>query len=66
MREIEGIKLFTITETADLLGITPQTVRAYLKKGRLMGQRIGRPILITERSIRQFLNGEVEPIQAEN
>lgn len=66
MREIEGIKLFTITETAELLGITPQTVRAYVKKGRLRGQRIERPILITERSIRQFLNGKVEPIQAEN
>jgi excisionase family DNA binding protein len=58
MREIEGIKLFTVAETADTLGITPQTVRAYIKQGRLKGQRIGRPILITENSIREFLGVE--------
>ena len=58
MREIEGIKLFTVTEAADTLGITPQTVRAYIKQGKLKGQRIGRPILITENSIKQFLKGE--------
>ncbi len=66
MKEIEGIKLYTVTETAELLGITPQTVRAYIKAGRLRGQRVGRPILITERSIRQFLTGGVEPVQVEN
>jgi len=65
MKEIEGIKLFTVTETAELLGITPQTVRTYVKAGRLRGQRVGRPILITERSIRQFLTGGVEPAQVE-
>jgi excisionase family DNA binding protein len=66
MREIEGIKLFTVTETAETLGITPQTVRAYIKQGKLKGQRIGRPILITENSIKQFLNGGVEPQQSSN
>ncbi|MFA7143069.1 MAG: helix-turn-helix domain-containing protein [Candidatus Dojkabacteria bacterium] len=66
MREIEGIKLFTVTETADTLGITPQTVRAYIKQGKLKGQRIGRPILITENSIKKFLNGGAEPQQTEN
>jgi excisionase family DNA binding protein len=64
MREIEGIKLFTVTEAADTLGITPQTVRAYIKQGKLKGQRIGRPILITENSIKQFLNGGGEPQQS--
>jgi len=66
MREIEGIKLFTVTETAETLGITPQTVRAYIKQGKLKGQRVGRPILITENSIKQFLNGGVEPQQSSN
>jgi len=66
MREIEGIKLFTVTETADTLGITPQTVRAYIKQGKLKGQRVGRPILITENSIKRFLNGGVEPQQTES
>jgi excisionase family DNA binding protein len=52
---IEGIKFYTIPETAQALQVTPQTVRAYIKKGRLQSQRIGRPILITERNLREFL-----------
>jgi excisionase family DNA binding protein len=52
---IEGIKFYTIQEAAEDLGVTAQTVRAYLKQGRLKGKRIGRPILITENSIKEFL-----------
>jgi excisionase family DNA binding protein len=52
---IENIKFYTVTETAGLLNITPQTVRAYIKQGKLRGKRIGRPILITEKAIRVFI-----------
>ena len=52
---IEGIKFFTIQETAEALRVTPQTVRAYIKRGKLKGQRIGRPILITENNLKEFL-----------
>ena len=52
---IEGIKFYTIPETAKALQVTPQTIRAYIKRGRLKSQRIGRPILITENNLREFL-----------
>lgn len=52
---IEGIKFYTVPETAQALQVTPQTVRAYIKRGRLQSQRIGRPILITEKNLREFL-----------
>jgi len=52
---IEGIKFYTIPETAQALQVTPQTVRAYIKRGRLKSQRIGRPILITEGNLKEFL-----------
>ena len=52
---IEGIKFYTIQETAEALNVTPQTVRAYIKQGRLKGQRIGRPILITENNLKEFI-----------
>ena len=52
---IEGIKFYTIPETAKALNVTPQTVRAYIKQGKLKGQRIGRPILITENNLKEFL-----------
>ena len=52
---IEGIKFYTIQETASALRVTPQTIRAYIKRGRIKSQRIGRPILIKEDSLRDFL-----------
>ena len=52
---IEGIKFYTIPETAQALNVTPQTVRAYIKQGKLKGVRVGRPILITENNLRTFL-----------
>jgi len=52
---IEGIKFYTIPETAKALSVTAQTVRAYLKQGRLKGTRIGRPIYITENNLKEFL-----------
>ena len=56
--EIEGIKFYTIPETAEALKVTPQTVRSYIKKGRMKAQRIGRPILITEGNLKEFLGVE--------
>lgn len=53
--EIEGIKFYTIPEAAEVLNVTPQTVRAYIKQGKLKGKRIGRPILITENNLKEFL-----------
>lgn len=52
---IEGIKFYTIPETAEALNVTPQTIRAYIKRGDLKAQRIGRPILITENNLKDFL-----------
>lgn len=52
---IEGITFYNIQEAASALGVTPQTVRAYIKRGRIKGQRIGRPILIKEGSLKQFI-----------
>jgi excisionase family DNA binding protein len=53
--EILGIKYYTIPETAQALRVTPQTIRAWVKQGKLKGLRIGRPILITESNLREFL-----------
>jgi excisionase family DNA binding protein len=52
---IEGIKFYTIPETAEALKVTPQTIRAWIKQGRIKSQRIGRPILITEKNLKEFL-----------
>jgi excisionase family DNA binding protein len=53
--EREGINLYTIPEIAQALRVTPQTIRAYVKQGKLKGEKVGRPILITEDNLREFL-----------
>jgi len=55
---IEGVKLFTIPEVAEAMGVTPQTVRKYIKAGKLKSQRIGRPIYVTESNILKFVNSK--------
>ncbi len=52
---IEGIKFYTIPEAAEAFNVTPQTVRKWIKEGKLKSKRIGRPILITERNLKDFL-----------
>jgi excisionase family DNA binding protein len=53
--QIEGITFYTIPETAEALRVTPQTIRSYIKRGKLKSQRIGRPILVTEKNLKEFL-----------
>ena len=52
---IEGIKFYTIPEVAEALKVTSQTVRAWIKQGKIKSQRIGRPIYITESNLKEFL-----------
>lgn len=53
--EIEGITFYTIPETAQALKVTPQTIRTWVKQGKIKSQRIGRPILITQSNLYDFL-----------
>ena len=53
--EIQGIKFYTVQEAAQSLQVTAQTIRAWIKQGKIKSQRIGRPILITENNLREFI-----------
>ena len=53
--EIEGITFYTIPETAKALKVTSQTVRTWIKQGKIKSQRIGRPIFITQNNLWEFL-----------
>ena len=52
---VHDYRFYTIQEIAAALRVTPQTVRSYVKQGRLEAMRIGRPLLIPESSLRSFL-----------
>jgi excisionase family DNA binding protein len=52
---IEGIRFYNVMETAKVLQVTPQTIRLYIKQGRIKSKRIGRPFLIAEKNLKAFL-----------
>jgi len=49
--KIEGVKLYNIIETAVELDRTPQTIRNYIKQGKINPQRIGRNLVFTKSEI---------------
>jgi len=58
MKTIEGVKVYSLLEVSKLLDITYPTVRKYVKEGKIRSQRVGRGYLVTDESIRNFLNAE--------
>jgi len=47
-------KLYSTTETAELLGISDSLVRRYLREGRLKGLEVGKFWVISETEISRF------------
>lgn len=58
MKEINGVKIFTLREVAELLGISYQTALKYVKQGRIPAAKAGNNYAITEQSLMRWLNGE--------
>lgn len=52
---IEGTTYYNVREIASKLHVTPQTIRKFIKQGKLPAQRYGRPIVISEGQFREFL-----------
>lgn len=52
---IEGIKLYTVAETAAALHVTAKTIRTWITNGRIKSMRIGRPIFITDQHLKDFM-----------
>lgn len=52
------IKIYTVPQLAKLLDMTPQTVRAYLKTGKIKGTKAGNKWVASEDAVKAFLRGE--------
>ena len=53
---ILGVQLYNQTEVAALLGVTTNTVRKYVKQGKLKTTLIGGRVYISEDEIKRFIN----------
>ena len=67
MKAILDLRLYTVSETADLLATNAAAVRRYIKAGTLRAAKIGAAQMITEGAIKDYLNGvTAQPQSAES
>jgi excisionase family DNA binding protein len=52
---ILDVKLYSLQEAADLLGVTKQTISKYIKSGRITATLIGGKKYLSEDNIKSFL-----------
>ncbi len=60
MIQIDDLKVYDVNECAEMLRIHPQTVRKYIRIGKLTGQKVGFKKYVTSESIKDFLKGETD------
>ena len=56
MKENEEMKFYRVEEIAEMLFVTKQTVYKYITDGKLEAVKVGNKLLISEESLRKFLD----------
>ncbi len=57
MIQIGDIKAYDVQELAKLFDMTPQSVRKFIREGRIKGRKVGTRWYVTEEAIRDYLMG---------
>ena len=58
MIEIGDIKAYDVQEIAKIFDMTPQSIRKFIREGRIKGRKVGTRWYVTEEAIRDYLMGE--------
>lgn len=53
--DIDQITLYTVQEIAQAMRVTPQTIRAWIKSGKLKAELVGKTYMIPEQAIREYV-----------
>lgn len=56
MKEVLGVKLYTLDEVGELLGVRRATVTKYVQQGKLQARTIGGYKYVTEENLKEFLH----------
>lgn len=58
------MQVYNLKEVVKLLGLNIQTIRRYIKEGKLKASKIGTHYMVTDEAIKEFLKAnEVKPKQ---
>ena len=58
VKQIGEIKLYSVKDLHDALGVNERTIRDWFNKGRIKGVKIGTEWHITYGNLKKFLNAE--------
>lgn len=61
MKEINGVKLYTIDDLSELLGVSKQSVLLYIRKGYMRKTKISYQNYVSEQNLLDYLNGRSYP-----
>ena len=53
--ELKKYQLYSVNDLAPVLGKSAQTIKLYLKTGKLKGAKVGGQWKVTEEALREFL-----------
>jgi excisionase family DNA binding protein len=54
---LESIKLFTLVELEEVIGVTHRTLLTYVKSGKLKAVKVGGKWKVSEENLKSFING---------
>ena len=57
MIEIGNIKAYDVQEIAKMFDMTPQSIRRFLREGRIKARKFGTRWYVTEEAMREYLLG---------
>lgn len=57
-KKITEIKMYDLEELSTMLNVTDQTLRKYIKGGKLKAAKIGGKWKVTEENLTKFINGD--------
>ena len=52
------VELYTVEEVAEIVKITPYSIRTHINKGLLKAHKIGREWRVTKEDLEKYLKGE--------
>ena len=56
------MQVYNLKEVVKLLGLNIQTIRQYIKEGKLKASKIGTHYMVTDEAIKEFLKAnEIQP-----
>ena len=58
MIKLETTTAYTPAEAAEILHKNPDTVRRYIRSGKLKAQKVGNTWYITDKTLTEFVTGE--------